>query len=1067
MLLMTLNILVFAVLSLFLISTIKQVEQDSQQVVDAHMSDLLLSSQITSQLSQVFSGIEVLRTSFLDRNSFLTGEALKLNTQLAQIGQLNEQLRPPLQALKIRFDYFVAQCKKVNTYSALVSESDNAINLKLNELDTLISDWLVQLTLSGEATDYIDQVLVLTTGYRESLLHISRLHAEHKYGHLNQEKTNVRQHDSINKNLKDLILRLQTLTASEPQIATFGIQLIELVNNYKINLEQLEHALYELKEAQTQMNAEQNNLLGQIKSLQDQSAEEANALTDGISKVINSLGNQITLGTIIAVVVMTLLTNSIIRKNIKQPLSGLINGIERMQEGEKIGTNLQRDDEWQKIANALTDMQYELDIYYQKVQENEKKYRALIENQSDMVVEVDTRNRFLYVSPTYCETFGKTEDELLGKTFMPLVHEDDRSSTEQAMEELFEPPYQCHIVQRAMTKQGWRWLSWNDRAVLDTEGKVSSIIGVGRDINDIINAQEQLSRQKVFLNTVINAVADPILVIGTDYNIQLYNEAADRAYGLDRHSINGILYGRTCHETIHGLDKPCNEQHDHPCPLKMVLDTGKNASVIHRHRTSLGEERFYDITASPYHDEHGNIIGIVEVSHDITEKLKSDRKIKFLAQHDALTKLPNRLLLQDRVSQAIYLAERSEHKIALLFLDLDHFKDVNDSLGHHIGDKLLKAVVKRISKKVRESDTISRQGGDEFIILMPELNSSNATEVVAQHILDALARPFDIEEHHLIMSASLGIAIYPDNGSDFDTLLKNADTAMYAAKEAGRNTYRFFTEQTNLAIQNKLNTKKALLQALENNELEVYYQPQVELVSGKLSGVEALVRWNTPENKILKPNEFIPIAEETGLIVKIGEWVLSEACRQITKWKDELGISVPVSVNVSSLQLKHSDLYDTIKRVIHQHHTPPNLIELELTESILLQDSDKIFSSLKNIKQLGIKLAIDDFGTGYSSLSYLSLFKLDRLKIDQSFVNKVPRDSEYTAIVHAIIQMAHSLNLEIVVEGVETEEQFSWLASEGCEYVQGFYFYEPLKASMCTEVLSRSLETTDTPVSVS
>jgi diguanylate cyclase (GGDEF)-like protein/PAS domain S-box-containing protein len=436
----------------------------------------------------------------------------------------------------------------------------------------------------------------------------------------------------------------------------------------------------------------------------------------------------------------------------------------------------------------------------------------------------------------------------------------------------------------------------------------------------------------------------------------------------------------------------------------------------------------------------------VHIFSDMTERKAAQKRIEFLAHHDPLTELPNRLLLRDRMAQAMARASRTRTRAALMFLDLDRFKKINDSLGHPVGDALLKAIAERLKGCVRESDTISRQGGDEFIIVLGDVRDSEAVARVADKIHQLMGQPFAVGNHSLITSFSIGVALFPDDGEDFDALLQKADTAMYHAKEAGRNSHRFFTEQMNLQVVEHMTLETRLRHALDKGEFVLHYQPQLDLQERAIVGIEALVRWNSPENGLVPPAKFIPVAEESGLIVHIGAWVLREACRQAKAWQHAGLPPLVVAVNLSAIQFRRLDLVNTVIDALVLSDLDSQWLELELTESILLQDTEATLDTVRRLKALGLKLSVDDFGTGYSSLAYLKRFAVDKLKIDRSFVRDLLTDPDDAAIVRAIIQMAHSLKLKTIAEGVESEELCNLLSLFRCDEVQGYWLARPLPA---------------------
>jgi diguanylate cyclase (GGDEF)-like protein/PAS domain S-box-containing protein len=438
---------------------------------------------------------------------------------------------------------------------------------------------------------------------------------------------------------------------------------------------------------------------------------------------------------------------------------------------------------------------------------------------------------------------------------------------------------------------------------------------------------------------------------------------------------------------------------------------------------------------------------------DITERKVAEERVKFLAYYDALTGLPNRTLLQDRLAKAFASARRRNEKVALLFLDLDRFKNINDSLGHSVGDLLLQSVAERLKEWARDQDTVARLGGDEFLVVFNAVKDIPDAAVAAERLMDAMTTEFVVQGHSLSIGCSLGISIFPEHGTDVETLVKHADAAMYCAKENGRSNFQFFTQNMNEQVVERLTLEHSLRKALERKELFLVYQPQMNISTGALVGLEALLRWQHPELGLVPPDNFIRIAENSGLIVPIGQWALRTACAQARKWQDEGLPGVPVAVNVSAIQFRQEGFCQLIRRVLHETGLAPHHLELELTESLLLSNAEVMLSALRELKKMEVKLAIDDFGTGYSSLSYLRQLPVSKLKIDRSFVRNVAVDPDDAAITATIISMAKSLNLKVIAEGVETEQQMSFLRAHQCDEIQGYYFSKPLPADELADKL--------------
>jgi len=436
---------------------------------------------------------------------------------------------------------------------------------------------------------------------------------------------------------------------------------------------------------------------------------------------------------------------------------------------------------------------------------------------------------------------------------------------------------------------------------------------------------------------------------------------------------------------------------------------------------------------------------VVSIS-DISEQKRTEQRLRHLAEYDGLTGLPNRVLLLDRMSNAIQSAQRHGHHLAVLFIDLDRFKNINDSLGHAVGDELLRQVASRLGSLVRGSDTVSRLGGDEFVVLLSELDTAGRAASVAGKMLKSLSSPFHLSGHELTVTPSIGITVFPEDGDNRDLLLKNADTAMYHAKENGRNNFQFFTRELNDRARLRLALENDMRRALTQHEFTLAYQPQFDLSTGKLIGAEALVRWQHPERGEIPPDQFIPIAEETGLIVPLGAWILRHACSTGQLWRDEQLPDITIAVNVSALQVRRGQLEVTIRQALNETGFPADLLELEVTESALMANQAHVSNTLKAIQALGVHLAIDDFGTGYSSLGYLKRFALDKLKIDRSFIDELPHDAEDAHLTRAIIGIGHNLDMLVIAEGVETEAQERFLTELGCDQAQGYLYAKPLSA---------------------
>lgn len=467
-----------------------------------------------------------------------------------------------------------------------------------------------------------------------------------------------------------------------------------------------------------------------------------------------------------------------------------------------------------------------------------------------------------------------------------------------------------------------------------------------------------------------------------------------------------------------------------------------------------GSERWMHSRAFPVYDQDGAVYRIAGISEDITEQKRAQEKLLQLAHYDGLTSLPNRVLFRDRLQQTLAQAQRNDWIIAVLFIDLDHFKNINDTLGHAGGDDLLLQVAGRLTACVRTGDTVGRLSGDEFSVILSELAAAQDAGLVAQKIGTALQAPFTVNDTEIFITASIGITLYPCDSTDIDILIRNADTAMYGAKGLGRNNHQFYTADMNEKSMERMQMNTRLRHALERREFVLHFQPKAHVANGTISGFEALLRWQSPDLGLVAPDRFIPLLEESGLIVQVGEWVLEAACIQLREWQD-LGLElVPVAVNCSARQLQHGGLDASIERILQQYGIDPHWLEIEITESSLMQNPDQIAQMLQRIEEHGVRLAIDDFGTGYSSLSYLKKFPLHALKIDRTFVRDITTDADDASIVRTVVALAHNLGLKVIAEGVETREQLDFLAVHGCDEAQGYLLSRPVPAAACLPMLS-------------
>jgi diguanylate cyclase (GGDEF)-like protein/PAS domain S-box-containing protein len=567
--------------------------------------------------------------------------------------------------------------------------------------------------------------------------------------------------------------------------------------------------------------------------------------------------------------------------------------------------------------------------------------------------------------------------------------------------------------------------------------------------------ERTLYAEKERVQVTLKSISDGVITTDVERQVTYLNPVAERITGWSAAEAAGHAIQRV----MHLINEHNGERM--PCPVGLVVAYGHTRKMqgeiilIDRH----GNRHPVESAAAPMLDHDGKMLGTVLVLHDVTDARKAATRMTYLATHDVLTGLPNRTLLHDRLQHALALAERTQQRLAILFIDLDQFKNVNDSLGHDVGDRLLIEIGKRFCALVRRSDTVCRQGGDEFIILLPDISEEYGPAEVARKLLQSLSSLTHIGALEVRVGSSIGIAVYPDDGKDADTLIKHADLAMYHAKSAGRNGYQFFSHVMTEGASQRLFLENGLRHALDHGEFAVHYQPKIDLASGKIIGAEALLRWHHPAIGFIPPDQFIAIAEQSGLIRQIGSWVLWEACRQTRTWQLAGLRTLPIAINLSPVQLHQAGFLEEVASVLAELELSHSCLEFEVTESVSIHGQDSAIIGLKTLKEMGVRLSIDDFGTGYSSLSYLKRLPVDTIKIDKSFVRDITTDQDDAAIIKAIISMAHSLRLDVIAEGVETSEQQEFLCRHGCDQAQGYYYSQPVPAARFREMLAAAENT--------
>ena len=666
------------------------------------------------------------------------------------------------------------------------------------------------------------------------------------------------------------------------------------------------------------------------------------------------------------------------------------------------------------------------------LRENEARFRALVESAFEGIV-ISDDGKILEANESFATMFGYEPPEVAGLSPLEMTTPESAELIMKNIQSGFEKPYEITGVKKDGTTFDLEVVGksclYQDR---------SARITAFRDITEIKRAEEALRESEARFRSTLDDMMEGCQIIGFDWRYLYVNDAAVK-HG--RRAKEELL-GHTMMEIFPGIESTEMFAHLRRCMEKRVPQRTENEFTYPN-----GDKAWFELSIEPAPE------GVFILSLDISERKRAEEMIEHLAYHDALTGLPNRTLFEDRLAVTLAQARRKKQMAAVMFLDLDRFKVVNDTVGHTLGDQLLQSVAERLTGLMREGDTVARVGGDEFTLLLPEVARSEDLVEVAERILEALRQPWVLDGHEFRITTSIGIATYPTDGEDAQSLLRNADTAMYRAKDQGRDNYKLYTPKMNARIAERLALENGLRHGLERGEFLVYYQPQVDIASGAISGVEALVRWQHPERGLVSPAEFIQVAEETGLIVPVGAWVLRTACAQAKAWQAAGYPPVRVAVNLSARQFQQRDLIEVVDEVLKETGLEARWLQLEITEGVAMQDVEFNIAVLRELREMGVQIAIDDFGTGHSSLSYLSQLPIDVVKIDQSFIQDLTTDPNDAAIARSIIVMAHNLKLRVIAEGVETEEQLAFLKKRRCDEMQGYLFSKPAPAEAFEEML--------------
>jgi diguanylate cyclase (GGDEF)-like protein/PAS domain S-box-containing protein len=711
-------------------------------------------------------------------------------------------------------------------------------------------------------------------------------------------------------------------------------------------------------------------------------------------------------------------------------------------------------DEMSFLKERIKELEQSEEIHKQ-TEEKLQQFRARVEATNDWVWEVDGRGFYTYTNPKVKNLLGYEPEDVIGKTpfdFMPK-HEADRVAS--FFKEIVESHQSFSGLENINLHKDGREivLETNGAPIVDAEGNCVGYRGIDRDITERKRSEEALRTSQLQLLEAMDLAHIVYWEFDLVAQVYVFNDPFYALYGTTAEQEGGYLMSREDYAKrfIHPDDITLYHQFRRENASKP--DTALPADLEHRIIRRDGEVRHILIRGRTVKDDSGRIVRKYGANQDITERKLAREKIQYLATHDVLTGLLNRSMFSQLLNHSIQTAQRYQRQFALVFLDLDRFKIINDTLGHDAGDLLLQAIAGRLKGPLRAADIVARLGGDEFGILIEEISNSNQVATVARKILTNVIKPITLMGQECRVTASIGICMYPKDAEDERSLMKSADMAMYLAKEEGKNNYQFYSKNIQSKSLERLSIETNLRLALEHNEFSLHYQAKVDFKTNTITGVEALLRWQNPYLGSVTPMQFIPVAEETGLIIPIGKWVLKTACAQNVAWQKQGLPAVCMAVNLSLQQLMDGNLISDIRAALNDSGMAPNQLELEVTESMVMHNPERAIAVLAKIKSMGVRLAIDDFGTGYSSLAQIKRFPVDTLKVDRSFIRNLPQDAEDKAITEAIIAMGKTLSLTVVAEGVETVEQMNFLKDHSCDEMQGFYFSKPIMPEQFADLL--------------
>lgn len=1015
-----------------------RVEEILSDLIDYEMDGVIQNAELGRRISLTLSEVSLYSRECTDTST----SGSSLSPTFASFDDLtkaikNTQLRNTYASFTEAANALLNECEQLKEVQTALKQQETETEQNLFDLEQVIGKQLIEQTLLGKGTNHLDQLMVMVAGLKETSLLISRDVARYSRQSFAGDEHPA---DRVIAQLDDMGLRLQTMTSTSAEMENILGLLQTNLSNYRAELIQYFNKYQSLNSSVDQIHVYQQSLLLLLKHFDQQAQGRNEVVKQDLHQIISDSSLRVVILTAFIALITFFLLRKIVRSSIREPLEQLLALINQIKLRIKPEGMDQRSDEWGVISSHLIEMSHELNSSQAQLLKSQERLDVAIKGTNAGLWDWNLETNQVYFSKRWKGMLGYQEDELEDsiESWQKLVDPQQLVTVQRQINHYLAGDSSRLVIEYRLKHKNGHWVDVLSRGKLaeSSEGK-RRLIGTHIDITSRKEAERELLRIEKDQRTLIEALPDIILRIDTNGRnlfvseniVEIYFSRPDEYIGK---TFSELAFPEVfCRELDQLINIVSHEQQEHELEAELTGPDGTKT---------------LNWKLTPDLDTQGEVRSILAVVRDITELKRNQAQLEHIAHYDVLTGLPNRALLADRMTNAMAQAVRRQRQLALVYIDLDGFKEVNDNHGHVAGDHLLQTVSYRLKKVLRDSDTLARLGGDEMVAVLTDLPDQKSCADTLQRLLASVAHPVRIDDLELHVSASMGVTFYPqDEHLDADQLLRQADQAMYEAKRAGKNRYHYFDAEHDRVLRDDCETIEGIRQALVKHEFELYYQPKVEMVTGFVSGVEALIRWNK-DDQVLRPAQFLPAVNDHQVGIDIDHWVIATAIKQAAEWYKQ-GIDLPVSINVSAAQLQQSDFLTVLKKCLADNpELPPQNIELEILESGALIDTLHTSSLLKDCAEFGVTVALDDFGTGYSSLSYLKNLPVNTLKIDQSFIRGISESSDDKVILTAILGLAQAFKLHVIAEGVETIDHGKLLIEAGCHFAQGYVIARPMPA---------------------